>query len=1161
MKKKQTAGLWGSHISLNAFRIMKVTLALLLSLVAQGWATSAFSQKAVLNLAMENVRIIDVLEEIEDQTDYYFLFNYEQINSDKRISVSLTNSPIDKTLDLVLKGTDLKYTISDRQIVIAKGGSPLADALLSASQQSKTIRGTVTNTKGEPVPGVTIVVKGEAAGTITDSDGNYTLTNVPGDGTLVFSFVGMKTSEVKVGSNSQINVSLEEDTIGLEEVVAIGYGTVKKSNVTGSVSTVTAEAIQNRPVTSGMEALAGQVAGVQIQQISGMPGSDGLAIRVRGTGSITQSNDPLYVLDGYPMEATAFRLINPANIERIEILKDASSTAIYGSRGANGVVIITTKKGKGKATVNFNMYSGFQQPAKYFDMMNRDQYIDYFIDGRNQAWLDAAIIKGDPNKTPHSIDDPNSRRKLYPSASTQYLIPDGQNGYAYNFLDPASVASMPDNDWQKLIFRNALIQNYDLSFSGGDEKTQYLFSAAYLKQDGIVINTDFEKININANISSQIAKGLMIGGNVNAFYSTAHEQEQGKYSPIQIALQLPPIFPVRNEDGSYGSMVRNYEIFSGDVASPIGMAESPYNYRRRYGWMATLFAELELVKDLKYRISVNGGIQDNNHIEYLPSFVDMDASRAPRIAESTNSKQNDTDWVVEQTLTFQRLLGEKHDLSLLAGYTTQKHSYDNLSGEARGFPNDKIYTLNAGTMYDLDGTKSAYSMISYLGRANYTYSGKYILSAALRSDGSSRFGKNNKWGLFPSFSAGWRIKQENFMQDLQWLNDLKLRGSFGIVGNNRIGNYSSIGLLNIGYYPTNDALNATVDPNTMPNDELGWEKTAQKNAGFDLSLFENRIRLEADFYQSESKELLLNVPVPNITGYSSQMQNVGKVRNRGMEFFLSTRNFVGDFKWTSDFNISFNQNEVMELGPDKRPIYASAPNASNAFITTIGKPIASYYGYLYDGVFMSQEELDTYPHLSKDKVGDGRYVDVNKDEKMDANDKTILGNNQPKFTAGFSNNLSYRNFTLALQFTGTYGNKVYSIYKRMIAVYHGDRNGMVEMLDRWRSADEPGNGQIFRATRTPSGWSRDPSSYWLTDGSFLRLRNVTLSYDFKEAVVDRLNMKGLRVYLTGQNLFTITDNPGYDPETSSEGNGLTRGGDYTGYPAARSVILGVNVSF
>ena len=482
-------------------------------------------------------------------------------------------------------------------------------------------------------------------------------------------------------------------------------------------------------------------------------------------------------------------------------------------------------------------------------------------------------------------------------------------------------------------------------------------------------------------------------------------------------------------------------------------------------------------------------------------------------------------------------------------------------GEARGFPNDNIHTLNAGTMYQLSSTKSAYSMISYFARANYTFDSRYLLTATVRTDGSSRFGQNKKWGVFPSVSAAWRVSQEAFMAGLQTINDLKIRASYGIAGNNRIGNYSSIGLLSTGFYPTGDALQNMVSPSTIPNADLGWEKVLQTNVGFDLGLFNNRIRLEGDFYNSKSIDLLLNVPVPTVTGYSSQIQNIGKVQNKGMEFLLTTKNLTGRLKWSSDFNISFNKNKVLEVGRGGQPIFASAPNANNAFITKPGYPIASFYGYVFQGVFLNQDELNKYPHLPADKVGDGRYLDVNGDGKLDQTDKAILGNNQPKFVGGFGNTFSYRNVTLSAQLSYSYGAHLFSFFKRMVDIYHGDRNSMIEQVDRWRSPDQPGDGMHFRATRNPTGWQRDPSSAWITDGSYVRLRNITLAYDFNQIKLKAVNISSLRLYATGQNLMTWTKYPGYDPENSSEGEGLSRGGDYLGYPAARAIIVGLNLTF
>ncbi len=1111
------------------------------------------AQNEKVTFVVKNETLKKAFEEIEKQTGYFIDYEETEISMNKVVTVSINNQTLKNALNIILKNTGYSYSFEGKHIVISTNNP-------NQTQKRNKVSGKVYDTNGIPIIGANVVEKGTTNGTITDLDGNFTLT-VSEKSKLIISYIGYAPNELVVGNQLNINIKLKEDTEILEEVVVVGYGTQKKSDVTTAVASVSSENLRNRAAVNFGEAMAGQVPGVLIQQTNGAPGGEGLTIKVRGTGSITQTNDPLYVVDGYPMEGGAFRLLNPSDIESIQILKDASSTAIYGSRGANGVVIITTKKGQiGKPTVQLNTYVGFQQREKKIEMMNRDQYVQWFVDGRNQAWLDAKIISSDPDKSPHSINDPNSRRALYSGANSQYMIPDGTGSYKYNFLDPASIAKLPDNVWQDLLFRNAMMQQYELSVSGGADNTRYTFSGSYTSQDGIVLNTDYERFNFRTNITSKILDCLNMGMSLIAYSADGTEQANGKDSPVLYALNLPPIYPLHNEDGTYGSMLRNPEILAGDVANPIGIAEQVMNKRKRHGWLGTIFAEWEIIKDLKYRISINGGIQDNINKRFEASYIDFDSSKAPRPAKGINERWTDRDWAIENTLNYSFSLNEKHSFNTLLGYTTQSHSYEQMRGEARGYANDNISTLNAGTMYALTSEESEYSLISYLGRVNYVFDNRYMLTTTLRSDGSSRFGKNKKWGTFPSVSLGWRISQESFMKDVKQISDLKIRASYGISGNNRIGNYSSIGLLSTDFYPTGNAAQNTVNPSTMSNDYLGWERTRQYNLGFELGLFNNRIRLEGDFYDSRSIDLLLNVPVPTITGYSTQMQNIGKVQNRGMEFLLNTKNLVGEFKWSSNFNISFNKNKVLEVGVDGRPIYGSAANANNAFITKPGYPIASFYGYKYIGVFQNEEELAKYPHLSKDKVGDGRYEDVNKDGKLDQNDKTILGNNNPIFTAGFSNSFSYKNFTLDLQLTASYGAEVFSFYKRMCGIYHGDRNGMIEQLGRWRSESEPGDGIHFRPTRTPSGWQRDPSSAWVQDASYLRLRNLTFGYNFDEKVLDKIKMKGLRLYLTGQNLFTITDYVGYDPETSSE-KGLSQGGDYLGYPSARSFIIGANITF
>ncbi len=1135
---------------------MKLVVVLLTITCLQAGA-KGYAQNVTIHV--RKATIADVLEQIQQQTGFDFLYNSAHLNGTKTVNLNFRDAPLPTVLEACFAGQPLTFQIDNKTVLVRRKTEILPTQPLIPQQRE--ITGRITNEQGQPLEGVTVSAKNTSAVTTTNSDGSFRISVSSDANALIFTIVGYEAREINIGSTSVINAVLHESVSDLDEVVVVGYGTQRRADVTTAVASVSTENIQNRPVQNFGEAIAGQMAGVQVQQTSGAPGGESLTIRVRGTGSITQSSDPLYVVDGYPMEGNAFRLINPSDIESIQVLKDASSTAIYGSRGANGVVVITTKKGKvGPPKISINSFVGFQQRGKEVEMMNRDQFVEWLIDGRNQAWLDAAVIPGDPNQSPHTINDPNSRRSLYPGATGQYIIPDGTGGYKYNFFDPASVAQMPDNNWQELLYRNALTQQNELSVNGGSENTVYNFSGSYTKQDGIVINTDYERFNFRSAVSSKVSKSIELGINLMAYSAKGREQDQGKYSAVMYALQLPPIYPIQNEDGSYGSMVRNPDILGGDVSSPIGVAELVKLNRRRYGWLGTVFADWEIIEGLKYRVSINGGIEDNQFKRFEPSIVDLDASRAPRPARSVEERGTDYDWVIENTLNYTKNFGGKHQFTALVGYTTQKHTYNFLSGEARGFANDEIETLNAGNMYDLTSTASEYSLISYLSRVNYVYDDRYLFTAALRSDGSSRFGQSRKWGTFPSVSVGWRISQEQFMQDVDPISDLKIRAGFGISGNNRIGDYSAIGLLSPGYYPSGGSLLNTVDPQSMPNDYLGWEKTRQINLGLELGLFNDRIRIEGDFYNSQSIDLLLNVPVPTITGYENQLQNIGKVENKGVEIALSTRNLVNAFKWNTNFNVAINKNKVLELGPDQRPIFGSAPNATNAFITTIGHPIASFFGYQYEGVFTSQEELDRYPHLAADKIGDGRYADINGDGILDQNDKTILGSNNPNFIAGMTNSFSYKNFTLGIQLTASEGAKVFSFFKRMVGIYHGDRNGMIEQVDRWRSPEAPGDGIHFRATRNPTGWQRDPSSAWVQDASYLRLRNVNLAYNVGQGVLDRLNVNALRIYITGSNLFTITNYTGYDPETSSEGTGLNKGGDYLGYPTARSFIFGINLT-
>ena len=1033
-----------------------------------------------------------------------------------------------------------------------------------------TVTGTVTDTKNETLIGVNVLVKGTTTGAITDINGKFSVSVPSARSVLVISYIGYLTQEITVGAQRTINVTMQDDTQALEEVVVVGYGSVRKSDITGAVATVDPGKLRDRPVANFGQALIGQLAGVQIQQTTGRPDGEGLLVRVRGTASITQSSDPLYVVDGFPMEGGAFRLITPSDIESIQVLKDASSTAIYGSRGSNGVVIITTKKGQtGRPRVSLTAQVGMQQVEKKMKMMNRDQYVQWFMDGRNQAWLDQPVISADPDKSPHTINDPNSRRNRYSSASTNYMIPDGNMkdyGYAYNFYDPASVATLPDTDWQNLLFRNAMTQQYEVAITGGSESTKYSFSGAYQNNVGIILGQDYQRFNFRTNINSQVTKFLEVGVNLSAYYGGGHDTANGKDAPIQYALNLPPIYPERNEDGTWGSQVRNREIVAGDVANPIAIAKYIYRYRVRNGWTGSIYADLKLMEGLHYKFTAYGQSTGETYQRFLPSWIDLDGSRGPRSNEAQDERWSTQQWNIEQQLTYTKTFAQKHALTALIVNSVERRMGTHSNVEMRNLPTDNIHFLQGGTtlQYINSYSEPDNAMISYLARVNYAYDNKYLLTASIRRDGSSRFGKYNRWGNFPSASLAWRIGQEGFMKNLTFLSDLKLRTSYGIAGNNRIGDFTAIGTLNVNQYPTGGAIRTVVTPtDAMYNEYLRWEKVAQWNVGLDASLFNNRIRLEAEYYYSKSTDLLMSVQLPRITGYANQMQNAGVLENKGVEITLHTNNLVGAFKWSTDFNISANKNKVLKL-PDGRPIYQSSANASNAYITMEGKPVACYYGYIYEGVFMTQADLDKYPHQATDKVGDGRYKDVNGDGKLDALDKDIMGNNLPNYEGGFNNDFSYRNFSLNVQTIFSQGAQILSLWRRMCGIYHGDRNAIIEQVNRWRSPEEPGDGWHFRPTRVPSGWQRDVSSAWVEDASYIRIRSISLSYDVDPKLANRLYLSNLRFYVTGQNLYTWTKYTGFDPETTSEvgeQNARARGGDYAGVPSPRSIIFGLNVSF
>lgn len=1049
---------------------------------------------------------------------------------------------------------------------------------VSAADQ-KQLTGTVRDADGAVLPGATIMVKGTSIGVITDTNGKF-LINVPDNASLLtISFVGYSPVEVKIGTSVSFEVKLKTDFKSLQDVVVVGYGSQSKALLTSSVASISSGQLKDRGSVTFTEAMVGQVAGVQVQQTTGAPGG-GFSVKVRGVGSITSGTQPLYVVDGVPIDNVittsavqntlwgltttgqqpqdAMASINPNDIQSIEILKDASSTAIYGSRGSNGVILITTKQGAvGKTKFSVNVTSGIQTVSKKVDMMNVTDYIAMETQRRNYQWLQYG------SGANRQLTDPNSVR-----SSNAYKIP----------LEFANPSNFKGTDWQNELFRSAPIQTVQLAVSGGTNKTRFYLSGDFVNQDGIVLNTGFKKFSLRSNVDAEVTDKIKIGFKINPSYNSSNIAQAGGYGGLIAhgVLNLAPTFDAYNTDGSYNFYAPMYTygdgtfdhplMASGGLGNPVVQAKEVEMKSDQIRLLSSVYLSAEIVRHLVFKTTVSADINQFAYNQFTPSTAGAPGN--VWVNGSLSSSRN-INWVNENILTYSNTFNKKHNLTLMGGLTEQKSYFEYHDMGAQSFPNDNVHTLNAGVIYGGTQTKSEWSLLSLLGRVSYDFDKKYLVSATLRRDGSSRFGSENKWGTFPSASVGWRISQENFMENVKQISELKARASYGIVGNNNIGDYGSVGSVGASNYILGSGSGAIVNglaQNSISNRMLGWEQTKQTDIGIELGLFQNRIYINADYYNSLTSGLLLNVPVPLITGFSSALQNIGEVRNKGFEFSIDTKNIVkADFQWNSNFNISFNRNKVESMGPTNAPIIVGPRNFFNelAYITEVGQPVGSFYGYVYEGVYKTKAEADADPaKFAGVTAGDMNYKDISgsngvPDGKLDSYDQRCIGHSNPDFIWGFTNTLVFRGFDLSLTLQGIQGATNLNGQKRNIYrwISGQDRN-------YWKSEAEPGDGQ----TPNPGGsnMNRRVSSWWLQDASFLRVKNLTVGYNIPAKVLGKTVSKA-RVYLNASNLFTFSKYPLYNPEINSgEGddyNQLTPGLDFGGYPLARTLTLGVNVSF
>ncbi|MBO0938285.1 TonB-dependent receptor [Fibrella sp. HMF5335] len=1032
------------------------------------------------------------------------------------------------------------------------------------------LTGTVTDgTSGETLAGATIQVKGTTVGATTDSQGQYRL-NVPAGGTtLVFSFIGYQPLEIAIGNRAVVDAKLTASDNALSEVVVVGYGVQNRRDVTTAIGSVRARDLANQPVSSFDQALAAKIAGVQVVQTSGAPGA-ALSVKVRGTGSISAGNDPLYVIDGIPLSrdtkfatgstSTQFpdnpinvlSTLNTDDIESIEVLKDASAAAIYGSRGSNGVVLLTTKRGKeGKTLISYDGYVGVQQVTKKLDLLNAYEYATLNAEGRNNAYLDR-------NPTGKITDPTSVREKLAGAPST--VIPPQIVPYLNN------TPGLTDTDWQDAIFRSAPIQNHTLSISGGKDNVRFYVSGNYLDQRGVVINSGFKRYSARANVDIKSGR-LSVGVNLNPTYAQ-HDliKGEGPYlgeGVVGLALQIPPIWPVYNADGSYNFDGNGWGYGTTSLLNPVAIAKEVSDKLSQLRLLSNAYAQYDITKGLSYRLNVGVDINSFQRDYFRPSILEIRDAKGPSVPTGFSRAQQFVNWLVENTLNYNHSFG-LHNISALAGFTAQKDRRRANELTATNFPNDLVQTLNAGQVTSGSSDLQEWSLLSYLGRVQYDYNGKYLLSAAVRADGSSRFGAANRYGYFPSVSAGWNVSQESFLKGATWLSDLKIRASYGLTGNFQIPNYGSVSLLNYQNYVLGaESIVSGLAPGNSANPNLRWEKTAMLDVGFDANFFRNRLSLSVDYYNANTSDLLLNVPVPRASGFSTELQNIGKVNNQGIELTLGTRQTFGKVGWTVNANIAANRNKVRALGPTGDPIIVSGGVAGAQFITRIGEPIGQYWTMQYDGVFKTQAEVDAYPHTATTRPGDFRFIDTNGDKKIDfSSDRTVTGSYFPKFTFGFNTSLTFAGFDLGATVQGSQGSKILNLIRRYIYNEEGNGNQFRGALNRWQSEASPGDGLHNRANRLQTGSNGEISTWHIEDGSYVRIRTLTLGYTLPTPLLSTLHLTRARLYVTAQNPFTFTKYTGFNPEVSSRpDSALSPGEDYGTYPLPRTTSVGVNLSF
>lgn len=1097
------------------FRIMRISTFLLMVCVFCSYAGNAHSQNAKVSIRMNNVKLDKILNEIENQTDYLFIYN-NQVDINKITSVKVKNEAVAQVLDKILSGTGINYELEGTHIILTT--EAIKD--LHAQQQAKTVTGTVTDVSGEPIIGANIRIKGTTTGTITDIDGNFSIEAEP-QSVIEVSYIGYLTQETVINNQKSIRFLLKEDTKTLDEVVVIGYGVQKKADLTGSVANINTEKLNTQSNANIGQALQGKIAGVDIVSQGGAPGS-GTRIMVRGIGTLNNAS-PLYIVDGMYMNSIDH--INPNDIASIDVLKDASSAAIYGSRAANGVIIVTTKEGsntEGKPIIDLSVNLGISTASKFLDMLDA------------KGWAEVTTI---------------ARQAIGKPA-----------------LDMATdLANKPDNDWQDIMFRPALMQNYNLSVKGGGKYSTYYTGLGYFNQDGIVKGTNYQRYNIQS--KNDYKRGIFSAG-TNLIISFSHDKplhQELRGGMIGTILQSVPTLEKYDDtrEGGYGGTY-------GDVVNiPHPLAIIDDNIMDRYNEnvkiFANLYAQIELFKGLKYKQNLTPDFSFERYKNYLNKYDFGLATNS--ITQLTERQRRRRNILVENLLTFDRTFGE-HKISALAGYTYQDSRFRHIQAYGEGLPQGLEEIDAATTNRSNEGNSWRSVLTSILGRVFYSYQNKYLFTATIRRDGSSKFGKNNRYGYFPSFSLGWNVAEEKFMENVHWLDQLKLRGGYGVLGNQEIDNYqySSTITTGINYPDGNGGLLQGAFPKNFANPDIKWEETAMTNVGIDFMAFNNRLSLTADYYVKNTKDILLTVPIPISSGGANDpIRNAGKIRNNGFEFNLGWMDQPNpDISYGINLIGSFNKNKVIAMGSESGSIKGGSTNQNiTTSETKAGYPIGGYWLISTAGYFNSQEEVDAYAKDGKKiqpaaEPGDIKFVDANNDGVINDDDRVFQGSPFPDFTFALNGNMRYKNFDLSIGLQGVLGNKIYNATRQTLEDVTKGSNFLASCLDYWTPENK--NASHPRLTwDDPNRNTRAESDRYLENGSYLRLRSVQLGYTFPQTWFKGA-IQHARVYINAENLFTITSYSGYSPDVNAD-NANYRGFDNFIYPTNRTFMLGLNVTF